>query len=118
MAISEMAGDSSKLLHQRVRDKILRRKFGIHLSSISNNKGATAPRNLPFGLRIFSKNYVRFIAFSTSLMRYNRQTRYSGSSLYNISYIMLKVLCKVISNRPTVILLWAQYYPKIDVGND
>ena len=47
---------AQKLFHQRVGDKIQRRKFGIRLSSISNNKGATAPRKLPFGLVLFSKN--------------------------------------------------------------
>ena len=47
---------AQKLFHQRVGDKILRQKFGIHLSSISNNKGTTAPRKLLNGL--FSKqNY-------------------------------------------------------------
>ena len=58
MAISEMASDSSKIIHQRVGDKILRRKFGIRLSSISKNKGAMAPRKLPFGRRLFSKNLL------------------------------------------------------------
>ena len=46
---------AQKLFHQRVGDEILRRKFGSHLSSISNNKGATAPRKLPYGLRLFQK---------------------------------------------------------------
>ena len=60
---------AQKLFHHRVGDKILRQKFGIHLSPISNNKGATAPRKLPYGLKsffkiltfglvLFSKNFV------------------------------------------------------------
>ena len=46
---------AQKLFHHRVGDKILRQKFCIHLSPISNNKGATAPRKLPFGLTFFEK---------------------------------------------------------------
>ena len=59
---------AQKLFLQRVGDKILRRKFGIHLSSISNNKGATAPRKLPLGLRLFLKKFLLDLYFFRQIL--------------------------------------------------
>ena len=59
---------AQNLFHQRVGDKILRQKFGIHLSSISNNKGATAPRKLPYGLKAFSKNLLLDLDFFRKIL--------------------------------------------------